>query len=170
MQRWKMSDIDQIDRALKAHAALRAAIADAQASIEPKVKSLSNQVELIEKYLASVLSDKLPKIATAAGTIELVTKTYYNIADWDAFLRSEFADALRQTDMFECTDDGTKKLNQVVAALLNFGPTFFLKRDVRRTAVQEFVAEHEQPPTGIKAFAKNELKVTHTKRKAYADE
>lgn len=162
-----MHDLEKINKALNARAKIEARIKELQASIAADVEQLSSKLEVIDKYLETNLSDQIPKITVPAGTIERVPATYYSVGDWELFLREQFRPIILDITAVEQLVDPEAEADKIVDWLINGGPTQFLKRDVKRTVVQEYVDKHHQPPIGIKSFSENKLKVSYPKRKAY---
>lgn len=163
-----MTDLIKVDKALRAHAAIEQAIQSLQATIAAKVELLSMQATLLEDYLASVLSDEIPKITTPAGVVERVPVTHYNVAEWETFLAAQFSAALVSLPWADELDDA--QLGDIVTVLVAAGPTTMIKRDVKSTSVEAYVKQHKQPPRGIKAFSATKLKIKHTKPRAYDNE
>lgn len=160
-----MHDLEKINKALNARAKIEARIKELQASIVEEVTKLSYKLDTIDAYLAASLSDQIPKITVPAGTIERVPTTYYNVGDWELFLREQFKTVLLNATNSQVLIE--PEAATIINWLISEGPTQFLKRDVKRTAVQEYVDKYKQPPVGIKSYSENKLKVSYPKRKAY---
>lgn len=165
-----MADLDQLNRAIQAHADCARQIKELEASIADQRKALEATQERIEAFLLSVLTAENPKVVTVAGSAERVSTTFYSIADWDVFIGTQCAAALRAAELFSMDQQGDVMIDRVVRALLNQGPTVFFKREVKKTVVAEFIEAHKQPPPGIKVTTIDKAKVTPTKRKAYENE
>lgn len=165
-----MSDLSQLNRAIQAHADCARRIKELEASIADRCKALEATQERIEAFLLSVLTAENPKVITVAGSAERIPTTFYSIADWDVFIGAQCAAALRAAELFSMDQQGDYIINCAVRALLAQGPTVFFKREVKKTAVAEFIEAHKQPPPGIKVTTIDKAKVTPTKRKAYDNE
>lgn len=165
-----MSDLSQLNRAIQAYADCAREIKELEASIADRCKALEATQARIEAFLLSVLTAENPKVVTVAGSAERVPTTFYSIADWDVFIGTQCAAALRAAKLFSMDPQGDDTINCVVRALLDQGPTVFFKREVKKTVVAEFIEVNKQPPLGIKVTTIDKVKVTPVKRKAYENE
>ena len=165
-----MTDLNQLNRAIQAHADCARQIKELEASIADRCKALEATQERIEAFLLSVLTAENPKVVTVAGSAERVPTTFYSIADWDVFIGTQCAAALRAAGVFNADLHGDFIIDRVVRALLDQGPIVFFKREVKKTAVAEFIEAHKQPPPGIKVTTIDKAKITPAKRKAYENE
>jgi len=102
-----------------------------RSAIEEETKVLKAKIEKgnaimgrVEAALMLKMKDaKTDNVASAKGTAYFTTKTFCGVADWDALL----------------------------PFIVDEGNTHFLKKDVAKSAVEEYMAEHEgELPPGVK--------------------
>lgn len=106
---------------------------------------LAKMASFLEKALHASHADSLK---FDNGTIFYAKKTYTNVADYDTFVRFTANEALKAQYGDNATDEF---VNFIVDIFLSEGPLHFHTQAVRKSAILEYMKEHNDiPPTGIK--------------------
>jgi len=124
------------DDMIAKYISLRDAKEKLAAELKVKLKPITEAMDTI----ANVLLDGMNKDGettkkTDSGTAFIKTSEFVGIADWDTFM--VFVDENNATN--------------------------FLKKDVNKTAVQEYIKEHSVPPPGVNFTARREVQIRRPK-------
>jgi hypothetical protein len=103
-----------------------------KAEFTRKDEELKQQLELIENSILAHMQElNVSSLKTDDGVAYRVMSTMPTVRDWDSFFSW-----VRET-----------------------GNADFLERRVRRSSIEEWLEEHDQPPPGIDVFCKYDVRV-----------
>lgn len=121
-----------INKLIKAYRRIRDARAELKAEFMKKDEDLKQQLEIIENsILAHMQEMNVSSLKTDDGVAYRVMSTMPTVRDWGSFFNW-----VRET-----------------------GNADFLERRVRRSSIEEWMEEHDQPPPGIDVFRKYDVRV-----------